>query len=193
MTELLLAVLKGLLGKVVAEELAVAWQTLLRWLVKRSARRLNDDQERYEEQWMADLDDRKTPLRKLLFALGLLWAARVVRRESAAHRPSAQARGNDSASVDTRILKLIRVLKKVRRRATDADTFEILGEDGSIGYAKVTIQDWRERLLHQRIDHPFSIEAPQSESMMARPQFDVDSAAPRSREPPRNSDDCLSG
>jgi hypothetical protein len=53
-----------------------------KWLIEQSARVLIDDKERYLEQWLADLEDRHTSLAKLLFALGILRAAAVLRRES---------------------------------------------------------------------------------------------------------------
>ena len=89
-SEVLFALLTSLLGRTVAEEIGAACQSLARWLIKRSAVMLTDDQERYEEQWLADLDDRKTPLRKLVFALGIVRAAGVLRRESPRVRPRAK-------------------------------------------------------------------------------------------------------
>ena len=69
-------------GNVMASEQQGSASALARWLVRRSARVLNQDRERYEEQWLADLEDRKTPLRKLWFALGVWRASVHLRRES---------------------------------------------------------------------------------------------------------------
>lgn len=90
MTQLLLLILKALLSKVVGDEFTATCPNLARWLVRRSAKRLTVDRERYEEQWLADLEDRKTPLRKIFFALGILRAAAVLRRESAPVRQTAK-------------------------------------------------------------------------------------------------------
>jgi hypothetical protein len=82
MSDLLLALLKSLATKVAFEELGSGCSAVARGLVKLSARWLIADKERYEEQWLADLEDRKTPLRKFLFSIGLLRAAAVLRRET---------------------------------------------------------------------------------------------------------------
>jgi hypothetical protein len=62
------------------------------WLIKRSAWMLIEDSERYAEQWLADLEDRRTSLRKLLFAFGIWRASRELSRElEKAPLPPAEA------------------------------------------------------------------------------------------------------
>jgi hypothetical protein len=89
MSELFLALIIGLLAKVVIDEVGATIQALARSIVKRGAQLLPDG-ERYEEQWLADLNDRPTPVRKMFFALGILWAATVLRRESALRPTNAR-------------------------------------------------------------------------------------------------------
>ena len=90
MSEILLAILKSSLGKIVTDEFSAGSSALARWIVKRSARALFDDRERYEEQWLADLEDRKTPLQKLSFAVGILWAARGLKGAFSGEPPVVQ-------------------------------------------------------------------------------------------------------
>ncbi|MFC4312565.1 hypothetical protein ACFPN2_26010 [Steroidobacter flavus] len=81
MIEFLLSVLKTLVGKIVTDEFNATCPSVAQWLVKRSAARLGADRERYEEQWLADLADRGTSIRKLIFAIGVCRAAVTLRRE----------------------------------------------------------------------------------------------------------------
>jgi hypothetical protein len=90
MSELFLALLKGLLGKIVTDEFGAGCQSFAQWLVKQSAGRLISDRDRYLEQWLADLKDRKTPLRKLLFAFGIVRASTVLRHQPASARPAVR-------------------------------------------------------------------------------------------------------
>ncbi|WP_129782021.1 hypothetical protein [Peristeroidobacter soli] len=64
----LLALLKALLVKAISSELAVVLSEIPAWLVKKSAATLRKDAERTAALWLADLDARKTPLRKAIFA-----------------------------------------------------------------------------------------------------------------------------
>ncbi len=82
MSDLLLTIVKAIFGKLLLDELQTAISSITQWLVRRSADQLVDERERYLEQWLADLEDRKTPLRKLLFAAGIVWAAYALRRDS---------------------------------------------------------------------------------------------------------------
>jgi hypothetical protein len=63
--------------------MSTAASKLAAWLVERSACMLveAEDCDRYAEQWLADLEDRRTPLRKLLFAFGVWRASAALRRE----------------------------------------------------------------------------------------------------------------
>lgn len=55
-----------------------AIHSLTKWLVVQSASILIEDRERYQEQWLADLQDQETRLEKLEFASGVLRASRLL-------------------------------------------------------------------------------------------------------------------
>lgn len=93
MIEFILAVVTGVLVRAVADECGIGFKNISRWIVKRSVGPLAEERERYEEQWLADLEDRKTAVRQMLFALGVVLAARVLRRESPQPRDAAKSSG----------------------------------------------------------------------------------------------------
>jgi hypothetical protein len=86
MNELFFALLKGLLGKIVTDEFSAGCQAFAEWLVRKSAGRLATDRDRYLEQWLADLNDRKSSLQKLFFAFGIVIASAVLRQPAASVR-----------------------------------------------------------------------------------------------------------
>jgi len=75
-----LTILAGVLTSMIStdvERRSHGWAT---WLIKRAVKRLPPDlRARFEEEWAADLNDQPSPLSKLLFAAGLLVAARRIR------------------------------------------------------------------------------------------------------------------
>jgi hypothetical protein len=80
MIEILVFLLKAIAGKVISDEVVSGTVGLARWIVKLSASHLCGSQrERYEEEWLANLADRPTAIRKLLFAADCMRAACVMR------------------------------------------------------------------------------------------------------------------
>jgi TonB family protein len=60
-------------------------QGLIRWLIHRAARGTPASlSERLEEEWLADMGSRTSPLSRLRFALGCCWATRVISLEHCA-------------------------------------------------------------------------------------------------------------
>lgn len=82
MIELLLHLIKAAVARFVIDETVASTYSLSEWLVARSAKRLHTENERYLEQWSADLADRRTPLRKLLFAFSIVRASFVMRHDA---------------------------------------------------------------------------------------------------------------
>ncbi|GFE91933.1 hypothetical protein [Steroidobacter agaridevorans] len=80
MMEVILAFIKALMSKLLSEEVNVSLSALARWLALRTSRLIIGSQrERYAEEWLADIEQCKTPLRKFLFALDLWRSALVIR------------------------------------------------------------------------------------------------------------------
>jgi hypothetical protein len=65
----------------ISEEFGAGCGALARSLVRRTAALQPRTRERYEEEWLATLEERRTPLRQLLFALGIWRKRGVLRRQ----------------------------------------------------------------------------------------------------------------
>lgn len=121
MIEFILGILKGLLGKLVTDEFVAGCPSLAAWLVTKSAGLLIEDRDRYLEEWLAVLADRKTALRKLLFAVGILWAACRLRRSS--HRSGKSDREPEQAiSMQSRVDQLYSIRAALLRSGPTRDT-----------------------------------------------------------------------
>lgn len=121
-------VLKTIFSKIIGDEFNAICPKLAHWLVKRSARWLVSDAERYEEEWLADLEARKTPTRKLLYAMGLPWSAAALRRESIRGRALKQRQSERSDIVERQADAPIELVPS--KHAMDAAEFaRILGAE----------------------------------------------------------------
>lgn len=62
------------------------------WLIRRAAHRAPESlSQRLEEEWLADMEERRTPLSQLRFAVGCCWATRVIAYERQPSRVAASA------------------------------------------------------------------------------------------------------
>jgi hypothetical protein len=73
----------GLFGHVVAHDFCELAPTLARWLISFATKRLPPtSREHYMEEWTADLDEREGVLAKLWHAIGCVWGAPSIRRQT---------------------------------------------------------------------------------------------------------------
>ncbi len=77
-----LAVFLSFLGRLLSKEFEVGVLPLARWLVRRAARQLPEPvRERYEAQWLQDLEDMESPVGQLVNATSIWWLSGSIARE----------------------------------------------------------------------------------------------------------------
>lgn len=77
--ELLIAIFVGILCSLIAAELYDEAEPLSRWLIRHSAARLTKQKTRFEEEWLAHLNDCPGNLSKLCHGLGCVSASYTLR------------------------------------------------------------------------------------------------------------------
>lgn len=132
--DLVVELLKVMLSKIVSDEFAAECPLLAKWLVKRSAGLLHADRQRFEERWLVDLEDRKTPLRKRFFAGKVFAVALRLRRGPYLVRLAVIQRLQRSLPKRDRVHAWVR--RELRRVST------IQNADGSVSWFACTHGFW---------------------------------------------------
>lgn len=88
----IVTILEAFIGKVICKEIEAWLMHASPYLLRSAVSKLPaEEQERYEKEWTADLEDFPSDLSKLVYALGLLKAAWVIRRVANQHKDLVRA------------------------------------------------------------------------------------------------------
>lgn len=72
----------GILGNVMANDLCVSAPRTCAFIIRRAAKRLGRHKGRYEEEWLADLNERETVYEKYEHAIGCFLSAGSIRQQA---------------------------------------------------------------------------------------------------------------
>lgn len=79
MGEVVVAIVLGAVGSVIAAEFMNCLPKLTQWLLRRAVARLPEDQrERFREEWAADLEERASVLMRLCAVFGMFFCAKSI-------------------------------------------------------------------------------------------------------------------
>jgi hypothetical protein len=121
----------GFIGHIIAHDFCELAPTLARWLISFATKRLPPaSREHYMEEWTADLYEREGVLAKLWHAIGCVWGAPSIRRQTykdVGLRMSFNLPGIGQASVRTNLFEVGVLMWFSKFTGTKATNFAYLG------------------------------------------------------------------